>query len=143
MLAPPNKGLNIWRDKENFEGTRIEEQGYLAKLEVRACLTRKRLHLSPNWAALQRCIIKCNKEGYFELDVSIHVVHFEFHILSIRLDLRWLSPIFLYKIWNFKIQNYFIIQLLIRYWQFIDEIYCDGLNCNPLSVVNFGDFLVV
>ena len=41
-----------------------------------------------------------------------------------------------------EIQKYFVIQLLIRYWQFMDSIYCDGLKCDTLSVVIVGDVLV-
>ena len=41
-----------------------------------------------------------------------------------------------------KIQNDFVTQSQTRYWKFVHESFCDGLKCNALSVVIFGDFLV-
>ena len=46
------------------------------------------------------------------------------------------------KILKLKIKNYFEIQLETRYWQFVDEICCDGLKCNTQSILIFGDFMV-
>ena len=52
------------------------------------------------------------------------------------------SPIYLYKIWNFKCNLKKNNRLWIISWQFVNDIYCDRLNCNIISVVIFGDFLV-
>ena len=46
------------------------------------------------------------------------------------------------QILKLEIQNYFIIPLRTRYWQYADEICYDKLKYNTLGVVIFGDFLV-
>ena len=48
------------------------------KFHFKLNLTPKYLEPSPNSAVLQRCTIKCNLEGYFELDIWIKVLHYEF-----------------------------------------------------------------
>ena len=65
-----------------------------------------------------------------------------FRILDFIHTIRSMIAVTNIFVWilEFEIQNYFAIQLQIRYWQSANEICCDGMKCN-LSVVIFGDFL--
>ena len=37
-------------------------------------------------------------------------------------------------------KNYFVVWLWIRYWQFVNEFFCDGLKCNTLGGSDFWRF---